>query len=169
MVWPPPEGGVGGTSGSPVSLVLPAFHAFPRVVVDLEGLLRRAFPFGHVPQVEPDPGPRRASTSHRVHQNVRGSEVRPCLGMPLLPPLQPLPGGPARLPGAGGGTTPWRSGFPLALRRFEGWTRGGSPACLAKCGGHGASPNPAASCWAASSSNACSEPVASSIPSAGSP
>ena len=57
-----------------------------------------------------------------------------------------LPVGPARLPGAGGGTTPWRSGFPLALRRFEGWTRGGSPACLAKWGGHGASPNPASSC-----------------------
>src|SRR6266508_1665700 len=92
MVWPPPERGVGGTSGSSVSLVLPTFHAFPWVVVDLEGLLRRAFPFGHVPQVEPDPGPRRASTSHRVHQNVRRSEVRPCLGMPLLPPLQPLPG-----------------------------------------------------------------------------
>ena len=35
------------------------------------------------------------------------------------------PVGPAVLPGAGGGTE------PLAFRRFEGWTRGGSPACFA--------------------------------------
>src|SRR5437867_5832646 len=100
MVLPMPEGAVGGTSGSPVNLSLPALHAFPRVVVDLEGFLLRAFPLRHVPQVEADPRPRRASAAHRVHQHVGRPEVRPCLGMPPLPALQPLPGlGLGRCPG----------------------------------------------------------------------
>ncbi len=55
------------------------------------------------------------------------------------------------------------------VRRFEGWTRVGSPGAFAYCGGHGASPNPASSCCAASSRSGSSEPTASSIPSPGSP
>src|SRR5205807_7601306 len=58
---------------------------------------------------------------------------------------------------------------PVPVRRFEGWTRGGSPSCLAKCGGQGASAMPAASCSLDSSSRAPSDPTASSMPPDGSP
>ena len=53
--------------------------------------------------------------------------------------------------------------------RLLGCTRGCSPACFSKCGGHGASGSPAASSAAASSSSRSSEPTAASMPSAGSP
>ena len=53
------------------------------------------------------------------------------------------PDGPLSLPGAAGETA----------FRFDGWTRGCSPACFSKCGGHGASGRPAASSLAASSSS----------------
>ena len=53
------------------------------------------------------------------------------------------------------------AGFRAAgLRALEGATRGPSPSALAKCGGHGASPRPAASSRAASSKRASSEPAA---------
>ena len=51
----------------------------------------------------------------------------------------------------------------------EGATRGASPSILRKCGGHGASPMPAASSLAANSNSVSSEPAASSIPAWGSP
>src|SRR5450631_275522 len=51
----------------------------------------------------------------------------------------------------------------------DGATRGASPSILRKCGGHGASPNPADSSFAASSSNDSSEPGAASMPACGSP
>ena len=40
-----------------------------------------------------------------------------------------------------------------ALRRFDGWTLGGSLSAFGKCGGHGASPSPPASSRAASSNS----------------
>ena len=59
-------------------------------------------------------------------------------------------------------------GFLADLAR-EGATRGASPSILRKCGGHGASPRPAASSFAASSSSFSSEPGSASIPACGSP
>ncbi len=50
-----------------------------------------------------------------------------------------------------------------------GCTRFGSPRCLAKCGGQGASPRPSASSRAASSSRLSSEPACWSISAEGSP
>ena len=61
------------------------------------------------------------------------------------------------------------SGVGAPPRRFDGCTRRGSFGCFSYCGGHGASANPAASCWSDSSSSGSSEPAASSIPSHGSP
>ncbi len=52
--------------------------------------------------------------------------------------------------------------FPAPLAR-EGATRLPSRSPFAKCGGHGASPSPAASSRAASSSSGSSEPGAASI------
>jgi len=52
---------------------------------------------------------------------------------------------------------------------LDGATRRGSLSVLRKCGGQGASPRPAASSCAASSSNFSSEPGAASMPSCGSP
>ena len=51
----------------------------------------------------------------------------------------------------------------------EGATRGASPSILRKCGGQGASPRPAASSSAASSSSFSSEPGAASMSACGSP
>src|SRR5215472_2546897 len=42
----------------------------PRVVVDFQGLLRRALCLGDVFQVEPDPVPRGTAPAHRVDQYV---------------------------------------------------------------------------------------------------
>ena len=54
-------------------------------------------------------------------------------------------------------------GFAMRALARDGATRGASPSILRKCGGHGASPSPAASSRAASSSSASSEPRRSSI------
>src|SRR6202042_3357872 len=51
-----------------------------------------------------------------------------------------------------------RGGFFAADLARDGATRGASPSILRKCGGQGASPNPADSSLAASSNNASSEP-----------
>src|SRR5271154_7022995 len=51
----------------------------------------------------------------------------------------------------------------------EGATRGASPSILRKCGGHGASPRPAASSFAASSSSPSSEPASPFMAACGSP
>src|ERR1700690_2549319 len=51
----------------------------------------------------------------------------------------------------------------------EGATRGASPSILRKCGGHGASPSPAASSFAASSSSPSSEPASPFMAACGSP
>ena len=59
-------------------------------------------------------------------------------------------------------------GFLTNLAR-EGATRGASPSILRKCGGQGASPRPAASSLAASSSSLSIEPGSASIPACGSP
>ncbi len=58
--------------------------------------------------------------------------------------------------------------FAPALAR-EGATRGASPSILRKCGGHGASPKPAASSSSASSSSCSSDPALASISACGSP
>ena len=50
-----------------------------------------------------------------------------------------------------------------------GWTRLGSPRCLRKCGGQGASPRPSSSSRRARSSSSSSEPACSSMSAAGSP
>src|SRR5579875_1882962 len=55
-------------------------------------------------------------------------------------------------------------GFFAADLAREGATRVPSPAILRKCGGHGASPSPAAASLAASSSNGSNEPGAVDVP-----
>src|SRR5580658_1103081 len=60
-------------------------------------------------------------------------------------------------------------GFFAADLAREGATRGPSPSILRKCGGQGASPRPAASSLAASSSSFSSEPGEESISACGSP
>src|SRR5258708_29032542 len=62
-----------------------------------------------------------------------------------------------------------RGGFFADDLAREGATRGPSDSILRKCGGHGASPRPAASSLSASSSNLSSEPGSSSMPACGSP
>ena len=62
-----------------------------------------------------------------------------------------------------------RGGFFVAALAREGATRGASPSILRKCGGQGASPRPAASSFAARSSNFSSEPGAAFMPACGSP
>jgi hypothetical protein len=75
--------------------------------------------------------------------------------------LRRRPVGPALLPAVAGAAAPGR--------RLDGWTRGASPACLSYMGGHGASGRPAAWSRTACSSNAASDPAASSISAHGSP
>src|ERR1700728_243581 len=58
--------------------------------------------------------------------------------------------------------------LPADLAR-EGATRGASPSILRKWGGHGASPRPAASSFAASSSSPSSEPASPFMAAWGSP
>src|SRR5271156_5055593 len=62
-----------------------------------------------------------------------------------------------------------RGAFFAADLARDGATRGASPSILRKCGGQGASPNPADSSLAASSSNDSSEPGAASTSACGSP
>src|ERR1700691_1766166 len=62
-----------------------------------------------------------------------------------------------------------RGAFLAADLAREGATRGASPSILRKCGGQGASPRPAASSLAASSSNPSRDPGAASMPACGAP
>src|SRR5580693_3681525 len=62
-----------------------------------------------------------------------------------------------------------RGAFFAADLARDGATRGASPSILRKCGGQGASPNPADSSLAAISSNGSSDPAVESMPACGSP
>src|SRR3984957_628774 len=62
-----------------------------------------------------------------------------------------------------------RGAFLAADLAREGATRGASPSILRKWGGHGASPRPAASSLAASSSSPSSEPASPFMAACGSP
>src|SRR5438105_1535973 len=73
----PPRGALRAHSRHPGSRPGRPLDALPRVVVDLEGFLLRALGLRHVVQVDADPRPGRASTSHRIHQDVGGLEVAP--------------------------------------------------------------------------------------------
>ncbi len=82
----------------------------------------------------------------------------PVLGFEPKPRWRP----PVRTPGGGppGWGSPARPRCVGRSRSRLGWTRLGSPFCLGKCGGQGASPRPPSSSRRASSSNWSSEPGA---------
>ena len=106
-------------------------------------------------RVQVDERPRIESTSTSSTASCAGG-----LGMPRLPALEARERG--LLVGEFATTSSGifaRGGF-FGAARFarDGATRGASPSILRKCGGHGASPRPAASSRAASSSSASSEP-----------
>src|SRR5262249_10253418 len=64
-------------------------QTLPRVVVDLQRLLRGALLLRYVAQIQPDPRPGAAAPAHGVHEDVRRLEVRPHVGVLRLPALQP--------------------------------------------------------------------------------
>src|SRR4051794_12527091 len=96
-------------------------HALPRVVVDLERLLRRAVLDRHVAEVDPDAGPRGAAPAHGVDHHVCRLEVRHHLPVARLPPFEAverflLCGSP--------GDLDQRGGRPPAAGRATSFARG---------------------------------------------
>src|SRR3954468_5994614 len=65
-------------------------EALPRVVVDLERLLRRAVVRRDVTKVHADPCPGRAPAPHRIDHHVGGLEVRHDLRVPRLPAIETI-------------------------------------------------------------------------------
>ena len=147
-----------------------------RIVIRIRRLLRRPLLLRHMPQVHPNPRPRRRPP--RIESTSTSSTARSAAASGYFSFHRSKPRQRSLLVGEFATTI---SGIfdcrassllsPLLGRLFarEGATRGASPSILRKCGGHGASPNPAASSSAASSSNASSDPAAASISACGSP
>ena len=138
------------------------------ILVRIGRFLRRPH-FRHVAQVDADAGPGRRTASHRVDEHVIHRQHRRYPGVFRLPPFEPC-----RAAALSGEFATMMSGiltrcFFAADFAREGATRGASPSILRKCGGHGASPSPAASSLPAISSNLSSEPGFSSMSACGSP
>jgi len=58
-------------------------------VIGIERLLTGPQGFGHVLQVDPDPGPRREAAAHRVNQDISRLEMGRRLRMAHLPSAEP--------------------------------------------------------------------------------
>ena len=123
-----------------------------RIVVGVGRLLRRPDRLGDVAQIHADARPRRRTAAHRIDQHVVDRQD-------ALPPrdiCSSIARG-RRAPPPCRASSRRRSAafvraFAARLRGFfartcarDGATRGASPSILRKCGGHGASPRPAAS------------------------